>query len=155
MSGAPHYRYLANPHRLAKLDPGPRPCAGCGAGQPAYYFESDFGERVHPLWVCDDCLTSGRLRDQGLRVNRADRCALEEQLLEARPELCQEPREALVQERTAEVEYRTPPLPNLPGRWPAHCGDYCRCVAVGPNGEPEWECTECGKRRGVGDQEAM
>jgi hypothetical protein len=71
----------------------------------------------------------GRFSGVHCSTNDGDRETLRRQLLQNCPDLETPEIEALVQERTAELECRTPRLITWQSFiWPAHCGDYCRYI---------------------------
>src|SRR5689334_1845962 len=119
------FRYFADPHGASGYEEQPQPCDICGAVRSGYH--GGFYRRSSEIhFVCEACLVSGRLADYGLQINVANSAKLTEQLRRLRPDLNDTAILAVAQERTAQVERRTPsPSTWQDFDWPAHCGDYC------------------------------
>ncbi len=105
------FRYLNDPQECWRNDE-PADCVVCGLLRPGYGFLQECEVGYDELHVCEPCLIGGRLEEVDLCINAADMPRVE--------------REAIINERTAEIEQRTP-QPNVLNlfTWPAHCGDYC------------------------------
>src|SRR5262245_40041668 len=122
------FHYFAHPHRASGYDEQPQPCGICGNVRYGYH-GGYYGLNREICFVCEECLLSGRLAEHDLSINIGDIAKLTEQLRRLRPQLDETAILALAQERTAEVEQRTPsPSTWQDFDWPAHCGDYCRFV---------------------------
>lgn len=122
------FRYFAHPHRASGYDKQPQPCGICRNVRFGYHGVF-YGLDTDIRFVCEECLVGGRLAEHGLSINRGDIAKLTEQLRRLHPQLEEEMIYALAQERTAEVEQRTPSMSTWQDfDWPAHCGDYCRFV---------------------------
>lgn len=124
----PQYRYFTHPHRFSTFRSEPDVCGICGIerfgyGGPFYGPDDEID------FVCEECLGSGRLAELDSSTNSGDHVTLERQLRQLQSHLDEEAFQALVAERTAELEQRTPLLITWQDfYWPAHCGDYCRHV---------------------------
>ena len=125
----PTYRYLARPHQDSTYQLEARPCRLCHRRRSGY--AGPFLGAQPMEQVCEACLTTGRLAAVGLRTNIGDQDTLREQLRQRYPTWTTEAVEARVQQQSAELETRTPPLRTWkPWAWPAHCGEYCRLLQV-------------------------
>jgi uncharacterized protein CbrC (UPF0167 family) len=131
MSEPPSYRYFAAPHAFSTYTAIARRCDLCGVERPGYGGPFVGGRRGDPeiYHVCEPCLRAGELEPRNLCTNNADQRALREQLGSRHADDAIAELDALVVERTTEVERRTPLLMTWqPLLWPPHCGDYCRYV---------------------------
>lgn len=129
----PTYRYVARPHQDSTYQLEARFCRLCHHHRPGYAGPFLGGQPID--WVCEECLAAGRLEAAGLRANAGDQHTLQEQLRQRYPTWATEEVIALVQQQSAEVETRTPPLRTWkPWPWPVHCGEYCRLLQT--NGQP-------------------
>ncbi|MDQ2687704.1 MAG: CbrC family protein [Armatimonadota bacterium] len=118
------FRYLHDAQECWRQEEK-EPCLVCRQSHTGYWFIVMHENGYDEYHVCEPCLVSGRLSERGLRVNNADIDALREQLRAKHPELPEKEREFLLNERTSEVEQRTPcPKIRNTFTWPAHCGDY-------------------------------
>lgn len=119
------YRYFAHPHQFSTYQEQPEQCGVCGERKPGYA-----GPFYGPLdieFVCEDCLTSGRLKSLDISTNSGDIAALRAQLRILHSSMSEDERERIAQERSAELAYQTPlPVTWQDFFWPPHCGDYCR-----------------------------
>jgi hypothetical protein len=121
------YRYFELPHRFSTYKETPRRCDVCGREAPGY--AGSFYGNGDIEFVCEDCLSTGRLQEHGVTTNKGDVEALREQLRVPRADVSDVERNRLARERTVELEHRTPhPVTWQAFFWPAHCGDYCRFV---------------------------
>jgi uncharacterized protein CbrC (UPF0167 family) len=123
------YRYFRLPHQFSHFLFEPRRCDICGWVRGVYEMtlrgEAEATEGIR--YVCDKCLSNGKLVERGAWVNLANMKSLRADLARHQPELSPDDNEWLARERTVEVEQRTPhPLTWQDLFWPAHCGDYCR-----------------------------
>lgn len=132
---AVEYHYFARPHDFSTFKPEPRRCDLCGERRAGYDAGGFLGRRDVDV-VCEVCLSSGRVQDAGIITNDGDSTTLCGQLAQMRRDLSEEAIKALADERTAELEGRTPHVPTWQYLlWPAHCGDYCRYLKE--VGQPE------------------
>lgn len=129
----PTYRYIARPHQDSTYQLETHPCRLCHRHRSGYAGPF-LGDQLVDQ-VCEECLAAGRLAAVGLRTNTGDQHTLREQLHQRYPAWTAEEVEAQVQQQSAEVETRTPPLQTWkPWAWPAHCGEYCRLLQA--DGQP-------------------
>ncbi|HET9981236.1 MAG TPA: CbrC family protein [Ktedonobacterales bacterium] len=100
------YRYFAHPHQFSTYQEQPEQCGVCGERKPGYA-----GPFYGPLdieFVCEDCLTSGRLKSLDISTNSGDIAALRAQLRILHSSMSEDERERIAQERSAELAYQTP-----------------------------------------------
>jgi uncharacterized protein CbrC (UPF0167 family) len=124
MSDLSPFQYIHD-IRFSCESPTPEVCVICGVFGRAFWLlvinESDHDD----FFVCESCLSAGRLTEKDLQMNEADSFSLARQLRSSHPELSEEELRAAIIERTREVEKRTPrPIILNTFVWPAHCGDY-------------------------------
>lgn len=75
------------------------------------------------------CLAEGRLAAHDLSTNEGNIEELQLQLQQLRPDLSLEQIDGIAQQRTEELEQRTPVLLTWQDWfWPVHCGDYCQFI---------------------------
>lgn len=118
--------YFEHPHAFSTYTDQAQRCDLCGQERPGYK-EPFYG--CDASFVCEACLAAGKLADVKGSTNEGDLGSLRGQLQEMHPDWGEEQVQELVQQRTAELEHRTPHLVTWQSfRWPAHCGDYCRFV---------------------------
>lgn len=123
----PMYRYVARPHQDSTYQLEARPCRLCHHRRPG--FAGPFQGPRPMEWVCETCLAAGRLAAVGMRTNVGDQHTLREQLRHLYPTWTTEAVATRIQQQSAELETRTPPLRTWkPWAWPAHCGEYCRLL---------------------------
>jgi uncharacterized protein CbrC (UPF0167 family) len=124
MTDSPTFPYIHD-LRYTCDNTKPETCVVCGHHGRAYWLMRMHAEGHDEFFVCEICLSSGRLAEKDLFVNNADYANLSEQLKSVHPELTEEQHQSLVSERTSEVQQRTP-RPSVLNMfaWPAHCGDY-------------------------------
>ncbi len=128
------FRYFAYPHDFSSYTAQPKRCEFCGETRPCY--AGPFVGPTDEETVCEECLASGRLQRANLTTNNGEIRALRRQLTELHPDLSEVEIERIAQERTEELEARTPsPLTWQDFLWPAHCGDYCKYLKE--VGQPE------------------
>jgi uncharacterized protein len=125
------YRYFRLPHQFSNFLSEPRRCDLCGLILRVYDMalsgESDATDGIQ--YVCDECLSSGKLVERGAWGNAAKMKILRDNFADRYPDLSADEVEALARVRTVEVEQRTPaPMTWQNFFWPIHCGDYCRYV---------------------------
>lgn len=126
------FRYFALPHRFSTYHEESHQCDLCNQHRPGYGAQS-FSDIE---FVCEECLAAARLADLDFATNQGDVAALRTQVRERMPQLSDTERGQMVQERTAELKYRTPHLVTWQDvLWPAHCGDYFRFIKE--VGQPE------------------
>lgn len=129
------FRYFLHPHEFSNYQEEPRHCDICGRTQSGY--EGPFaGEHDEVEFVCEDCLSSGRLQELDLSTNDGNVSSLRRQLRVLEPQLADVELDRLARERTAAIEHRTPCIMTWQDFfWPTHCGDYCRFIKE--VGQPE------------------
>jgi uncharacterized protein CbrC (UPF0167 family) len=121
------FRYFRDPHHFSTYTQEPRTCDVCGRTPPGY--EGPFYSEEDLDFVCESCLASGRLAEQDATTNSADTRTLYWQIKIANPHLSEEQIETLVNDKTAELEQRTPHIVTWQDfEWPAHCQDYAAFV---------------------------
>jgi uncharacterized protein CbrC (UPF0167 family) len=126
MSTSP-FRYFASPHQFSTYAEELQQCQLCGRVRAGY--KGPYYGVEHIDFVCEECLIVGRLADKNQITNEGDLEALQTQLKQRYPELTAEEVAQLAQQRTEELERRTPNLLTWQDWfWPAHCGDYCRFI---------------------------
>jgi uncharacterized protein CbrC (UPF0167 family) len=117
------FRYFRDSHHFSTYTDEPSVCDICERTRPGY--EGPFYGEEDIDFVCEQCLVSGRLTEHDAFANNADRRTLYWQIKVAEPQLSEEEIEALVNDKTAEVEERTPHIVSWQDiEWPAHCRDY-------------------------------
>jgi uncharacterized protein CbrC (UPF0167 family) len=120
-----NYRHFQYPHKFSTYTSEEHHCALCKQIRLGCYVRPFYG-RQQIEFVCEACLMSGKLAEVGSTTNEADVGALHKQLEDMHPDLDAEQIQELVQQRTVEIECKTPHLVTWQHfRWPAHCGDYC------------------------------
>src|SRR5690348_14373476 len=96
------FRYFEHPHEYSTYRTAQDRCTICGQSRPGYagpfYGLRDLG------YVCETCLTMGRLQDLDMSTNEGDIGALRLQLRERLSHLSEAEREQIAHEHTAEVE---------------------------------------------------
>lgn len=137
------FRYFALPRQFSTYTEEPQQCQLCGRARAGY--EGPYHGIEHIDFVCEECLAAGRLADKEQTTNEGDLEGLQEQLKQRHLELGDGEIAKLVQQRTEELEQRTPNLLTWQDWfWPAHCGDYCRfikdagkpdLIALAPDGD--------------------
>ncbi len=121
------FRYFQDPHRFSTYTDEGQACHVCNQVGPGY--KPPFYGRQRIEFVCEGCLLAGKLAEARAFTNNADVASLRKQLAQLHPELDEAQVQQFVQERTAELEHRTPHLVTWQDfAWPVHCGDYCRFV---------------------------
>lgn len=116
------FRYFQDPHHFSSYSYEPDVCNTCGQTCMVYEYGSG------PEYICEQCLSEGRFtgEEEDYTTNEGDVSELRKQLGSLHPELLDEQIETLVQQRTTEIERRTPPVLTWQHFfWPVHCGDYC------------------------------
>jgi uncharacterized protein CbrC (UPF0167 family) len=118
------FRYFANPHAFSTYTDEPTKCDVCRLTKPGY--KGPFYGEIEIDFVCEDCLATGRLVPLDVTTNEGDQAKLSEQLRQLQSKVPEDQIQALVRERTMELEHRTPQVVTWqPFFWPAHHGDYC------------------------------
>ena len=100
------FRYFRDPHHFSTFTQNPSTCDICGRTLPGY--EGPFYSEEDLDFVCEQCLASGRLAEHDATANEADRSTLYSQVKIANPNLSEEQVETLVNDKTIELEQRTP-----------------------------------------------
>lgn len=128
------YRYFERPHAFSTYREEPQRCEICGQERPGY--RGPFYGPNDLEFVCEECLSTGKLETLKVSTNNGDFGALLGQLKAMHLEMSDLECDALARARTAELERRTPHIVAWQDwLWPAHCGDYCRYVKE--VGQPE------------------
>lgn len=126
----PTYRYIARPHQDSTYEVEVHRCRLCHRHRPGYVVPIPGVQPVER--VCEECLATGRLAAVGLRTNAGDQDTLRKQLRQRFPTWTAEAVATRVQQQSAEIETRTPPLRTWkPWPWPVHCGEYCCLLQAG------------------------
>jgi uncharacterized protein CbrC (UPF0167 family) len=121
------FRYFLQPHAFSTYTSDPKECHFCHRDRPGY--EGPFYGVADIEFVCEACLATGRLAETDSFTNEGDREQLRRGVVQLRPEWELSTVESYCQERTRELEQRTPHLVTWQDFvWPAHCDDYCRVV---------------------------
>lgn len=87
-------------------------------------------------FICEKCLTEGKLKEVGCQIMGIDRGRwpdswreykfIQRQLKVLYPELSDGEIKKIADEKTDEIEYRTPKISSWQEfTWPIHCADYC------------------------------
>lgn len=121
-----HYKYFENPHRFSAYSEEPQACDLCkntrSGYQGPFYGESDIE------FVCEPCLYRGHLQQFDTYTNEPAALSIPE-IRAAQPELTQAEAERNRTQCKDELIYATPLLTTWQDfLWPAHCGDFCRCL---------------------------
>lgn len=117
------FRYFLDPHHFSSYREPGEVCPFCGLARPGYcggfYGEADTYE-----FICEVCLLGGKLSEKGLTLNEG--AGIRSGLRRKHSELTELEVDALAQERTMELEQRTPAVMSWQHLiWPDHCGDFC------------------------------
>jgi uncharacterized protein CbrC (UPF0167 family) len=121
------FRYFEHPHQFSTYQDEPQQCEVCGREQPGY--TGPFYGLQDVEFVCEECLATGRLQEHDITTNEGNATALREHLRALHPDLSDEEMKQLAQERTVELEQRTPHVVTWQDFfWPALCGDYRRFI---------------------------
>lgn len=119
------FRYFRDPHHFSSFIEAEEVCPFCGLAR-AGYRGGFYGEAEHDAleFICEVCLLAGKLTEKGLLLNEA--VDLRPDIRQQYPELSETEVATLTQQRTAELEQRTPSIMAWqPLLWPVHCGDFC------------------------------
>jgi uncharacterized protein CbrC (UPF0167 family) len=117
------FHYFRDPHHFSTYTDETQTCDICGRDRPGY--EGPFYSEEDLDFVCEKCLASGRLAEDEATANSADSRTLYWQIKVANPQLSEDEVKERVEEKTAEVEERTPHIVTWQDfEWPAHCQDY-------------------------------
>jgi uncharacterized protein CbrC (UPF0167 family) len=118
------FRYFRDPHHFSNYDNTGERCPFCGlirAGYGGVFYGLDNNGYD---FICEVCLLEGRLAEKGLTINEGTDLRLGLRLRHTK--LLTEEADALIQQRTAELEQRTPSITTWQDLfWPSHCGDFC------------------------------
>ena len=119
------FRYFKDPHHFSSYNVAGEMCPFCGLTRAGYsggfYGESDQDDLE---FICEVCLLAGKLTEKGLLLNEA--VELRPDIRDYYPQLSETEATTLTQQRTAELEQRTPGiLAWQPLLWPVHCSDFC------------------------------
>jgi len=121
-----NFKYIKNPHNSVAINYSEKPqkcdiCQKYSTGyEGPYYGYEDIN------FICEDCLLNGKLKEKDIEANLGHRFILKRQLKKLYPDKDEQDIETLVNQRTEEINYRTPPLTTFQEfTWPVHCGDYC------------------------------
>lgn len=123
------FRYFQNPHHFSNYSDIGKVCPFCGLVRPGYgggvYEQAGYdGYDEHHGFICEVCLSEGRFPSRGLIVEESDKLRSDIRL--RFPELSEAEVETLAQQRTSELERRTPRIKLFPlYYWASHCGDFC------------------------------
>lgn len=152
--GKVDYRYFADPHRFSTYTTEAQECHFCGEERPGY--EGGFyteGEEIE--FVCEPCLTQGKLKDAepGVTTNEGDLEELVAQLNRLYPLRPRDANEVEAEWLREVLEQQTPPIvTHQDMMWPAHCGDFVRYVKKARKGDFEalaevylFQCLHCGE----------
>lgn len=122
---SPDFRYFERPHQFSTYRETAGRCDICGQSKAGY--QEPFYGADEIEFVCEECLVTGRLTDQGITTNEGDGAALKRQLRERYPQWSAQQIQEQLEKLSAELEQRTPHMTTWQSFfWPAHCGDYCR-----------------------------
>jgi uncharacterized protein CbrC (UPF0167 family) len=122
-----NFRYFRSPHHFSTYTAEPQRCHFCGEARPGY--AGPFIGEADIRFVCELCLTDGRLADADAAANDGDWDKLYQQLEDIHYRLHDEEIQMLAEPLRDELEQRTPPLPAWQDwPWPAHCGDFCEYI---------------------------
>jgi uncharacterized protein CbrC (UPF0167 family) len=123
------FRYFRSPHQFSTYTAEAHACYFCNRERPGYAGPF-YGEEDSEIeFVCEECLSLGRLADADATLNQGDWDKLYQQLEDIEYRLHDEEIQALAEPRRTELEQRTPHIPSWQDwLWPAHCGDFCEYV---------------------------
>lgn len=139
------FRYFHNPYKYHAYSKERQECDVCHQNFSGYEVKGLYGAEAicdEINFICEKCLTEGKLRSLGCSTNSGNPTILRQQLenslrlIKPFPRLSDEEIKKLVKEKTEEIEYRTPRIYSFKSfNWPVHCGDYC-CF-IGEMGKEE------------------
>jgi uncharacterized protein CbrC (UPF0167 family) len=124
-----NFKYIENPYNSSAISYSEKPqkCDICQKHSTGYEGACYGYDNIN--FVCEDCLSNGKLKEKGSEANIGHRFFLKRQLKKIYPDKDERDIETLVNQRTDEINYRTPHLTTFQEfSWPVHCGDYCRFI---------------------------
>lgn len=119
------FRYFRDPHHFSTYVADDRTCGICGSEGPGY--EGPFyGDNDSVEFVCEPCLSNGRLEELDLSTNDASTSDLDERIAAAHPEYPKAHVQAAFLEKAKVLMHRTPHVVTWQDlTWPSHCTDFC------------------------------
>ena len=123
------FRYFHDPHHFSNYCDVGEACPFCGLVRPGYgrrfYEQATFdGYEEHHGFICEVCLSEGKLAKKGLMLEEDEKLRLDIHLRS--PELSEAEVGTLAQQRTNDLEQRTPRIKGYwLSYWATHCGDLC------------------------------
>jgi uncharacterized protein CbrC (UPF0167 family) len=133
------FHYVVNPTQLTILHFSDKPeaCDICKKEKVGYSYSGYTGLGDEDInFVCEDCLSEGRLREKKLEANQGSPKILTKQLKELNPNASDEESKRIVKDKTDVIKFRTPAITSWQDhRWPVHHGDYC--LLLGEMGKQE------------------
>lgn len=123
------FHYVVNPTQLAILNFSDqiKICDICRKEKMGYDYSGYTGVgRENINFVCEDCVSEGRLREKKLEANQGSPRILFNQLKGLSPNSSDEEIRKIVNERTDVIKFHTPAITSWQEHnWPVHHGDYC------------------------------
>jgi uncharacterized protein CbrC (UPF0167 family) len=118
------FKYFLHPHEFSTYTSTPQLCDLCREKRAGYVGPFYGTEQIE--FVCENCLTSGKLSEFGSFTNIGETSDLKKQLKEIHLEYSETQIEKLAVEIDDELLHKTPHVVTWQDfSWPVHCGDYC------------------------------
>ena len=126
-----NFKYIDQPRNFASYLENDTVCETCGNLRKCFDATLFFGTAELQI-ICEQCLAEGKLNDLDVYTCEGDIEELENQIRLQHPLMPEKELQALVKQRTTELEKTTPHLITWQDwPWPAAEGDYCRFIGYG------------------------